>query len=56
MKLTLIGRNLWYIQEHMQEFGISPESAPNTNAAFSGIEALSMPTTRTFGLNVKLTF
>ncbi|VAW21284.1 Outer membrane TonB-dependent transporter, utilization system for glycans and polysaccharides (PUL), SusC family [hydrothermal vent metagenome] len=56
LTLTLVGRNLWYIEEHMQGLGISPESAPNTDAAFSGIEVLSMPTTRTFGLNVKLTF
>jgi TonB-linked SusC/RagA family outer membrane protein len=53
---TLVGRNLFYIKQHMQDLGISPESAPNTDAAFSGTEVFSMPSTRTFGLNVKITF
>ena len=56
IRLSLIGRNLWYIEEHMQGMGISPESAPNTSAGYAGIESLSMPTTRTYGLNVKFTF
>ena len=56
LTLTLVGRNLWYIEEHMEGMGVSPESAPNTSAGYSGSEVLSMPTTRTFGLNVKLTF
>ncbi len=54
--LSLIGRNLMYFEEHMQGMGISPESAPNTEAGYSGIEALSLPTTRTFGLNVRVNF
>lgn len=53
---TLVGRNLMYIEEHMEDMGISPESAPNTNSTYSGVEMFSMPTTRTFGLNVKLSF
>jgi hypothetical protein len=56
LTLTLVGRNLWYIEEHMEGMGVSPESAPNTSAGYSGSEVLSMPTTRTFGLNVKITF
>ncbi len=56
IRLSLLGRNLWYIEEHMQNMGISPESAPNTSAGYAGIESLSMPTTRTYGLNVKFTF
>ncbi len=56
IQISLVGRNLWYIEEHMQDMGISPESAPNTSAGAQGIETLSMPTTRTYGLNVKLTF
>ena len=56
LTLSLIGRNLFYLEEHMQGMGISPESAPNTNAGYSGIEALSLPTTRTYGLNVRVNF
>lgn len=54
--LSLIGRNLLYLEEHMEDMGISPESAPNTEAGYAGIESMSLPTTRTYGLNVKLTF
>ncbi len=56
IQVSVVGRNLFYIEEHMQDMGISPESAPNTSAGAQGIETLSMPTTRTYGLNVKLTF
>jgi hypothetical protein len=40
----------------MENMGISPEAAPNTEAGYSGIESMSLPTTRTFGFNVKITF
>jgi hypothetical protein len=56
MRLSFVGRNLWYLEEHMQGMGISPESQPNTTAGYAGIESLSMPTTRSFGLNLKFTF
>jgi hypothetical protein len=45
-----------YLEEHMQGMGISPESAPNTSAAYAGTETISMPTTRTWGLNIKVNF
>ena len=56
IRVSLVGRNLWYIEEHMQDMGISPESALSTSAPAQGVEALSMPTTRSFGVNVNLTF
>ncbi len=56
IRISLVGRNLFYFEEHMQNMGISPESAPNTAAGARGIETISMPTTRTFGVNVNLTF
>lgn len=56
LTLSLYGRNLFYFEEHMEDMGISPESAPNTNATFAGYETFSTPSTRTFGLNVKLSF
>ena len=56
IRLSLVGRNLWYIEEHMQGLGISPESAPNTSAGAQGLESLSMPATRTYGLNIKFSF
>ncbi len=54
--LSVIGRNLLYLEEHMEDMGISPESAPNTEAGYAGIESMSLPTTRSWGLNIKLTF
>ncbi len=56
ISLSAVGRNLMYLEEHMQGMGISPESAPNTSAAYAGTEAASIPTTRTWGFNVKLIF
>jgi hypothetical protein len=56
IRLSLVGRNLWYIEEHMQGMGISPETNLNTQAGATGVEVLSMPTTRSFGVNVNLNF
>jgi TonB-linked SusC/RagA family outer membrane protein len=56
LTVSLIGRNLAYLREHMQDMGVSPESHPNTDAGYMGVESFSAPTTRTFGLNLKLTF
>lgn len=54
--LSLFGRNLAYLQNKMDYLGLSPESAPNTGGGAAGIEALAVPSTRSFGFNVKLTF
>ena len=54
--LSALGRNLMYLEEHMQDMGISPESAPNTSAGSAGSEVFSIPTTRTWGFNLKLAF
>lgn len=56
LRVSLIGRNLFYFEEHMQGLGISPESAPNIAAGARGIEQISMPTTRTWGVNLNITF
>lgn len=55
-RISFVARNLWYIEEHMQDMGISPETVLNTGAGTSGVEAMSMPTTRTYGVNINLTF
>jgi hypothetical protein len=54
--LSVLGRNLMYLEQHMQDMGVSPESAPNTSAGYAGSESFAMPTTRTWGFNVKLVF
>jgi len=56
LNLSIIGRNLMYLHEHTTDYGIAPESAPNTSGGASGVEALAVPSTRTYGFNVKLTF
>jgi hypothetical protein len=54
--LSVLGRNLMYLEQHMQGMGVSPESAPNTSAGYAGSESFAIPTTRTWGFNVKLIF
>ena len=56
IRVSLVGRNLWYIEEHMQGLGISPETNLNTSAKATGVEVFSMPTTRSYGINLNLTF
>ena len=56
MRVSLVGRNLWYIEEHMEGLGISPETNLNTRAGATGVEVFSMPTTRSYGLNLNFTF
>ena len=56
MRVSLVGRNLWYIEEHMKGMGISPETNLNTKAGATGVEVFSMPTTRSYGLNLNFTF
>ncbi len=53
---SVFGRNLTYLQNGMDFMGLSPESAPNTGGGASGIEALAVPSTRSYGVNVRLTF
>lgn len=54
--LSTYGRNLLYLQNGMGYLGLSPESAPNTAGGASGMETLTIPSTRSFGFNVKVTF
>ena len=56
MRVSVVGRNLWYIEEHMQGMGISPETNLNTKAGATGVEIFSLPTTRSYGLNLNFTF
>lgn len=51
--LTLTGRNLWTIYKDIPN--VDPESALTTGNA-QGVEAYSLPTTRSFGLNLAIKF
>ncbi len=56
LTISAVGRNLLYLKNGMDYIGVSPESAPNTASGASGIEALTNPSTRTYGFNIKLAF
>lgn len=51
--VTLTGRNLWTIYKSVPN--IDPESALTTGNA-QGVEAYSLPTTRSFGVNLSVNF
>ncbi|MEQ6119662.1 SusC/RagA family TonB-linked outer membrane protein [Reichenbachiella sp. MALMAid0571] len=57
-KFSVVGRNLLYLYRDakFEEMGIAPESAFAPTAAAQGYEAFSMPTTRSLGFNLSLTF
>lgn len=51
--ISLVGRNLWIISKHVPN--IDPETAFNTGNA-QGLEDLSLPTVRSYGININLKF
>jgi TonB-linked SusC/RagA family outer membrane protein len=57
-KFSIVGRNLFYLYRDPQFelMGISQESAFNTEAYAQGVEARGLPTTRSFGFNLSLSF
>jgi hypothetical protein len=55
-KISLVGRNLWYIEEHMQGIGITPEAAFSSQSSTQGSESYTLPSTRSFGVNLNLGF
>ncbi len=57
-KFSVVGRNLFYLYRdpEFKLMGISPETAYNTTAYAQGYETAGLPTTRSFGFNVNLSF
>jgi len=51
--ISLLGRNLWII--HKNAPNIDPETEYNTSN-LQGVEALQLPTTRSYGFNISLNF
>jgi TonB-linked SusC/RagA family outer membrane protein len=58
LKLSIVGRNLFYFYRDPQfkQMGISPETAFSTATAAQGYETVAMPTTRSVGFNLSLSF
>lgn len=55
--ISLSGRNLWYMAPNMPKYTkFNPESASFGSSNISGIELSTAPTTRRFGVNLKVTF
>lgn len=50
---SLIGRNLFYIYKKAP---VDPDISGSTGNGWQGIDSFNMPTTRSFGINVKMTF
>ncbi|QOR74355.1 SusC/RagA family TonB-linked outer membrane protein [Cruoricaptor ignavus] len=53
LKLSLSGRNLFFFQNKAKNF--DPELAPSTGNA-QGIESFALPNTRSYGVNLNVTF
>ena len=58
IRLSIVGRNLFYLYRdpEFKVMGISPESAFSASTAAQGYESLNMPTTRSVGVNLSLSF
>lgn len=54
--LSLVGRNLLFFNNGLDEIGLDPESIYTATADDVGIEYAALPSTRTFGLNVLVGF
>ena len=48
--VSAVGRNLWTIKKYTDN--IDPESGFANSVAYAGIEGTSLPSTRTYGINV----
>ena len=57
-RLSVVGRNLAYLHRdpEFELMGISPETAFNSTAAAQGYESRVLPTTRSIGFNLSLSF
>ena len=57
-RISVVGRNLLYLYRdpEFELMGISPETAFNTTAAAQGVETRGLPTTRSIGFNLLLSF
>ena len=58
VKLSAVARNLAYLYRDPQfkVMGVSPESATNSSTAAQGIQAHALPTTKSLGFNLSLSF
>lgn len=58
IRISVVGRNLAYLyrDQEFKDMGVSPETAFSSDAAAQGFEARGLPTTRSIGTNISLSF
>ncbi|HVI43571.1 MAG TPA: SusC/RagA family TonB-linked outer membrane protein [Chitinophaga sp.] len=57
LTVTLTGRNLWYVAPNFPKYtNFNPEANSFGNTTTQGIELSAAPTTRRYGVNLKVTF
>lgn len=57
LTVTLTGRNLWYVAPYFPKYSnFNPETNSFGNTTTQGIELSSAPTTRRYGINLKVSF
>ena len=55
-RISVVGRNLFYLVDHMEGFGITPEAAFSALSGNQGSESYTLPSTRSIGVNLNLSF
>lgn len=53
LSISAVGRNLFFLYK---DCPVDPDISVSTNNGYSGLDAFSLPTTRSFGINLKATF
>ncbi len=53
---SLVGRNLFFISNGLDVIGLDPESIYTSSGGDVGIEYAALPSTRTYGFNIKVKF
>jgi len=56
INISLVGRNLFFFRNGLDELGIDPESIYAATGAGIGFEYAALPSTRSFGFNLKVKF
>lgn len=54
MNVSLVGRNLFFFKKHTENF--DPETSFSTANGSGGIETFALPSTRSYGFNLSVTF
>ena len=56
LTISLVGRNLFFFKNGLDEIGLDPESIYTSTGSDIGIEYAALPSTRSYGFNVNVKF